>query len=103
MPPPVFCGRVWKRLKEKSLEGKVLCTENGRVRKGMSRKGLDSIAGTHTSYGIYGLRERSLGSLRSLGIRILVGCSVVKERVRRAGRKQHACETDPSFEGIVTY
>ncbi len=47
--------------------------------------------------------ERSLGSLWSLGIRILVGCSIVKERVRRAGRKQHGCETDPSLERIVAY
>src|SRR6266581_9432719 len=54
----------------------------------MSRKGLDRLAGTHTSHGIYGLRERSLGSLWSLGIRILVGCSIVKERMRRAGRAQ---------------
>ena len=41
MPPPVFSERVRKRLKEKSLEGKMLCTENGSVRKSMSRKGLD--------------------------------------------------------------
>src|SRR6266571_3688026 len=40
MPPPVFCKRVRKRLKAKSLERKTEYTENGRVRKSMSRKGL---------------------------------------------------------------
>src|SRR2546425_2543163 len=88
MPPPVFCKRVRKRLKAKSLERKTEYTENGRVRKSMSRKGLDRVAGTHTSYGICGLRERSLGSLQSLGTRNLIGCSIVKERMRRVGRKQ---------------
>src|SRR6266571_6449968 len=32
--------------------------------------------------------ERSLGSFWSLGIRILVGCSIVKERMLRACRKR---------------
>ena len=41
IPTPVFCERVRKRLKAKNLEWKTEYTQNGRVRKGMSRKGLD--------------------------------------------------------------
>ena len=52
--------------------------------------------GTADSKGL-SARERSFGSLRSLRIRILflgdreavnVGCSIVKERMLRAGREQ---------------
>ncbi len=39
-------------------------------------------------------KQRSLGSLRSLGIRILVGCSIVKERLLRAGREQGTLLSD---------
>ena len=42
MPPPVFCKRVRNRLKAKNLEWKTEYTQNGRVRKSMSRKGLQS-------------------------------------------------------------
>ena len=81
MPPPVFCERVRKRLKGKNLECKTDYTQNGRVRKGMSQKGLDSVAGLVS----------------------FMGYSIVKERMLRAGREQYRCETDPSLERIVTY
>ncbi len=45
MPPPLFFERVRTELKAKSLEWQMLCTENGRVRKSMSGKGLDQNRG----------------------------------------------------------
>ena len=47
---PVFSERVRKRLKANNLDRKMLCTENGRVRKRMKRKDgfLEERAGTNT-------------------------------------------------------
>jgi len=45
---------------------------------------------------------RPLGRTRS-GLVSFMGYSIVKERMGRAGRKQHACETDPNLERVVVY
>src|SRR2546428_838080 len=39
-PPPQECARVRNGLKAKSLKGKMLCTENGRVRNKQKTRGL---------------------------------------------------------------
>src|SRR2546425_1325865 len=64
--PPCFSERVRNGLKAKSLEGKIWCTENGRVRKSMKTKG-NSVAED------LDLARRALSSRKDRGGKVGLG------------------------------